>query len=172
MSALAANKRETWAAIALMAAVVLAMMLANSPVSGGYSTLLLRDVTIGLPPLVLSKPVLHWINDGLMAFFFLLVGLEIKREAVTGELASMSRAALPAIAAFGGVLVPALLYLACTRADAGLMAGWPIPTATDIAFALGVLALLGPRVSPSLRVFLLALAVIDDLAAIVLIALL
>lgn len=172
MSTTASNKRETWAAIALMAAVVLAMLLANSPVSGGYSDLLLRDVAIGWSPLVLTKSVLHWINDGLMAIFFLLVGLEIKREALTGGLAGVRRAALPALGALGGVLVPALLYLGFTRADTGLMAGWPIPTATDIAFALGVLALLGPRVPPSLRVFLLALAVIDDLAAIVLIALL
>jgi len=104
MSALAANKRETWAAIALMAAVVLAMMLANSPVSGGYSTLLLRDVTIGLPPLVLSKPVLHWINDGLMAFFFLLVGLEIKRECLVGDLNSPRRALLRLEAETVGVL--------------------------------------------------------------------
>jgi len=170
MSAPATNKRDTYSALALMAAVVLAMLIANSPIGGRYHALLVRDLTIGLPPLALRKDVLHWVNDGLMAMFFLLVGLEIKRECLVGDLASPRRALLPAIGALGGMLVPALIYVLCNLAPPGNLAGWPIPTATDIAFAVGVLALVGPRVPPSLRIFLLALAVIDDLGAIVLIA--
>jgi NhaA family Na+:H+ antiporter len=170
MSAPSANKRDTYSALALMAAVVLAMLIANSPIGERYHALLLRDLTIGLPPLALRKDVLHWVNDGLMAMFFLLVGLEIKRECLVGDLASPRRALLPAIGALGGMLVPALIYVLCNFAPPGNLAGWPIPTATDIAFAVGVLALVGPRVPPSLRIFLLALAVIDDLGAIVLIA--
>ena len=168
----ATNKNDTRAALALMVAVVLAMLLANSPLGPAYQALLAHDLMLGIAPLALTKSVLHWINDGLMAIFFLLVGIEIKREATVGELASLERAALPAIGALGGMLVPALVYLAFNHAGAETRAGWPIPTATDIAFALGVLALVGPRAPPSLRIFLLALAVIDDLGAIVLIAVL
>ena len=166
------NKQDTTAAIALMIAVALAMLLANSPLGAGYRDLLAHDLTIGIAPLALTKNVLHWINDGLMAIFFLLVGIEIKRECTVGELASLRRAALPAIAALGGMLVPALLYLGFNRTTVGTLVGWPIPTATDIAFALGVLALVGPAAPASLRIFLLALAVIDDLGAIILIAVL
>jgi len=153
MAASGSHNRDTPAAFALMAAVTAAMLIANSPLGPNYAELLLRPVTIGIVPLALTKNVLHWINDGLMAVFFLLVGIEIKRESVVG-----------------GMLVPALVYAWCTRTQAAMLAGWPIPTATDIAFALGVLALLGTRAPPALRIFLLALAVIDDLGAVVLIA--
>src|ERR1044072_5792701 len=168
----ATDKTDTSAALGLMVAVMLAMVLANSPAGAAYQALLAHDLTLGVAPLALTKTVLHWINDGLMAIFFLLVGIEIKRECTVGELASLDRAALPAIAALGGMLVPALVYLGFNHANAGTRAGWPIPTATDIAFALGVLALVGRRAPASLRIFLLALAVIDDLGAIVLIAVL
>jgi len=172
MTAPTNDNNDTTAAIALMVAVVAAMLIANSPLGGGYRDVLAADFTIGIAPLALTKSVLHWINDGLMAIFFLLVGIEIKRECTVGELASLQRAALPAIAALGGMLLPALVYLGFNHPDAATHAGWPIPTATDIAFALGVLALVGPRAPASLRIFLLALAVIDDLGAIVLIAVL
>jgi Na+:H+ antiporter, NhaA family len=165
-----AQKRDSWAAFALMAGVALALLLANSPLGEAYHAMLLRSLRIGIAPLALTKDVLHWVNDGLMAVFFLLVGLEIKRECLLGDLSTPRRALLPAIGALGGMLVPALVYLLCNRGRPELLAGWPVPTATDIAFALGVLALLGPRVPASLRIFLLALAVIDDLGAIVLIA--
>ena len=165
-------KRDTFAAFALMAAVVLAMLIANSPLGDGYQELLLKPLSLGIAPLQLTKTVLHWINDGLMAVFFLLVGIEIKRECVSGDLATLDRAMLPAIGAVGGMLVPALVYVVCNLSRPGLLGGWPVPTATDIAFALGVLALLGRGLPPALRIFLLALAVIDDLGAIVLIAVL
>ena len=168
----ASNKSDTPAALALMLAVVAALALANSPLGPAYQAWLAHDLTVGITPLALTKSVLHWINDGLMAIFFLLVGIEIRREVTAGELASRDRAALPAVAALGGMLVPALVYLAFNLANRETRAGWPIPTATDIAFALGVLALVGPRAPASLRIFLLALAVIDDLGAIVLIAVL
>ena len=170
MSAPATHQRETWAAFALMAAVVLALVIANSPLGAGYHALLAGSLRLGIPPLALTKDVLHWVNDGLMAVFFLLVGLEIKRECLVGDLNSPRRAVLPAVGALGGMLVPALVYLLCTRGVFELRAGWPIPTATDIALALGVLALVGRGLPPALRIFLLALAVIDDLGAIVLIA--
>src|SRR5262245_17814113 len=166
------NKRDTTAAFALMGAVVAAMLVANSPLGDHYQQLLLRPLTVGMAPLALTKTVLHWINDGLMAVFFLLVGLEIKREAFIGELAGFERAALPAIGALGGMLMPVLVYVVVNWRAQGTLSGWPIPTATDIAFALGVLALAGRHAPASLRIFLLALAVIDDLGAIVLIAVL
>jgi NhaA family Na+:H+ antiporter len=166
------NKRDKLAALALMAAVLLAMAVANSAVGANYQELLLRPITLGIAPLALTKNLLHWVNDGLMAVFFLLVGIEIKRECLVGELAGWRRAALPAFAALGGMLVPALVYAARNAGQMAWLPGWPIPTATDIAFALGILALLGSRVPATLRIFLLALAVIDDLGAIVLIALL
>ena len=121
--------------------------------------------------LVLSKPWLLWVNDLWMVVFFFLVGLEIKREVLAGELATLKQAALPALAALGGMVVPALIYVALNHADPAALRGWAIPMATDIAFALGILMLLGSRVPPSLKIFLTAVAIIDDLGAIVVIAL-
>jgi len=147
----------------LMGVTVIALVVANSPLSGAYFSL--------LETYVLGLSVLHWINDGLMAVFFLLVGLEIKREMLDGQLSTWPRRMLPGIAAFGGMVVPALVYLAITWNEPHLRHGWAIPAATDIAFALGVLAILGPRVPKSLTIFLTALAILDDLGAIVIIAL-
>jgi Na+:H+ antiporter, NhaA family len=164
-------KLEAAGGIVLCAAAALAIVLANSPPAALYSQLLDLPVAVQFGSLVIAKPLLLWVNDGLMAIFFLLVGLEVKREILEGELSSISRALLPAIAALGGMVGPALVYLAFAWGDAEALRGWAIPTATDIAFALGVLALLGPRVPPSLKIFLLALAIIDDLGAIIIIAL-
>jgi NhaA family Na+:H+ antiporter len=147
----------------LMAAAALAIIIANSPLAGVYFSMLAAYVG----PL----SVAHWINDALMALFFLLVGLEIKREAFDGQLATWSRRILPGIAALGGMVVPALIYIAFNAGDPATLRGWAIPSATDIAFALGVLSLLGNRVPTSLKVFLTALAIIDDLGAVVIIAL-
>ncbi|NIX75139.1 Na+/H+ antiporter NhaA [Microvirga sp. c23x22] len=147
----------------LMAVTVAALLVANSPAGRAYADVLHRYV-FGLS-------IQHWINDGLMAVFFLLVGLEIKREFLDGQLATWPRRILPGIAAFGGMAVPALVYLAVTLTRPDLVRGWAIPAATDIAFALGVLAILGSRVPASLKIFLTALAILDDLGAIVIIAL-
>jgi NhaA family Na+:H+ antiporter len=155
----------------LMGAAALALVAANSPLAGLYFHLLELPLGIRVGGLALEEDLLHWINDGLMAVFFLLVGLEIKREMIEGELATWPRRALPGIAAAGGMLVPALIYVACARGDEAALRGWAIPAATDIAFALGVLSLLGPRVPVSLKVFLTALAILDDLGAIAVIAL-
>ncbi|MEG3163299.1 Na+/H+ antiporter NhaA [Sphingomonas sp. PB2P19] len=152
---------QSSAGLVLMGAALVALVIANSPLSAPYQRLL--EAHLG--PLSLG----HWINDGLMALFFLLVGLEIKREMVDGQLSTWPRRILPGVAAAGGMIVPALLYLAFNRGPTA--AGWAIPAATDIAFALGVIALLGNRVPASLRVFLAALAIIDDLGAVIIIAL-
>jgi Na+:H+ antiporter, NhaA family len=154
---------EAAGGLVLMAAAALALVVANSPTAAIYFAFL--HVAIG--PLTVS----HWINDGLMAVFFLLVGLEIKREVVDGELSSWRRRLLPGFAAIGGMIVPALIYAAFNSHSPGTSRGWAVPTATDIAFALGVLSLLGRRVPASLKVFLAALAIIDDLGAVVIIAL-
>ena len=154
---------ETAGGLVLMAAALVAIVIANSPLAGLYFAAL----KVYLGPLSL----LHWINDALMAVFFLLVGLEIKREMLVGQLSSWARRVLPGAAALGGMLVPGLIFLAFNRADPAALRGWAIPTATDIAFALGVMSLLGSRVPASLKVFLAALAIIDDLGAVIIIAL-
>lgn len=169
--ALAFVHHEAAAGIFLLLAAIAALLLENSPWRWIYDSLLDTRVTIGVGQLLLYKPLLLWINDGLMAIFFFLVGLEIKRELLVGELSSVRRAALPAMAALGGMIVPALVYLSINHADPATRVGWAIPAATDIAFALGVLAVLGSRVPSSLKIFLLALAIIDDLGAIIIIAL-
>ncbi len=164
---------ESAGGIALALAALVAIVVANSPLGGGYRTLidLPGELRVADPWLVMAKPLAVWINDLWMAVFFFLVGLEIKRELLAGELASPRQAALPVVAAIGGMIIPALVYVAVNRGDASALRGWAIPMATDIAFALGVVALLGPRVPPSLKVFLTAVAIIDDLGAIVVIGL-
>lgn len=155
----------------LLLASALALIAANSPLGSIYAALLDTPVVVQIGAFKIAKPLLMWINDGLMAIFFFLVGLEIKRELVVGELSSVDRAALPAVAAVGGMVVPALVYTAFNFRDPIAREGWAIPAATDIAFAVAVLALLGPRIPASLKLFLLALAIIDDLGAIIIIAL-
>lgn len=154
----------------LLLATVCAMVVANSPWRGWYALFLDLPVAVRVGGFELAKPLLLWINDGLMAIFFLLIGLELKRELLEGELSTPSRVVLPLFAALGGMVVPALVYLAFNRTDPAAASGWAIPAATDIAFALGVLALLGNRVPRSLKLFLLTLAIVDDLGAIVIIA--
>lgn len=158
------------AGIALGIAAVAAIVVANSPLSSHYDALLHATGEIRIGSIGLAKSLEHWINDGLMAIFFLFVGLEIKREALEGALASPRKAALPAIAAIGGFVVPALIYAALNWGDAQALRGWAISSATDIAFAVGICALLGRAVPTSLKTFLLALAIIDDLMAIIVIA--
>jgi Na+:H+ antiporter, NhaA family len=161
---------EAAGGIALFLAAVAALMLANSPLVQLYEHALHMPLKAGIAPLVLEKTLSHWINDGLMVIFFFVVGLEIKRELVVGALSSVKQAALPLAAAAGGMIVPALIYAAINRDDPDALNGWAIPCATDIAFAVGVLALLGSRIPPALKIFLLALAIIDDLGAILIIA--
>jgi len=156
--------------MALGFAAIAALIIANSPLSGAYEALLETTGEIRIGSIGLAKDLEHWINDGLMAIFFLLVALEIKREAVEGALASARKAALPVIAAIGGGVVPVLIYCALNWKDAVALRGWAVPCATDIAFALGVCAMLGRAVPPSLKTFLLALAIIDDLLSIIIIA--
>ncbi len=162
---------ETEAAggIVLLVAAVVALVWANSPWSFSYETLWHTDLSVGLGRFVLVEDLRHWVNDGLMALFFFVVGLEIKRELVHGDLREPRVAAMPAIAALGGMVVPALLFLLVTVGGGGAK-GWGIPMATDIAFAIGVVALLGSRVPASLKLFLLTFAIVDDIGAIVVIA--
>ncbi|PJE79706.1 Na(+)/H(+) antiporter NhaA [invertebrate metagenome] len=157
--------------VLLMAAAIAAKLAANSSLAPYYNQLLEVPVHIGIGAMELNKPLLLWINDGLMAVFFLLIGLEVKYEVLKGELQTPAQAMLPGIAAIGGMVVPAAIYLAFNHQDPIAAQGWAIPAATDIAFAVGVLALVGRRAPPSLKIFLLALAIIDDLGAIIIIAL-
>lgn len=161
---------EAASGIMLFAAGVLAMIVANSSFDFIYHAFLDVPVAIQFGEFIIAKPLLLWINDGLMAIFFFLIGLELKREFLAGELSEPSRVALPVIAAVGGMIVPAGIYLFINWGDPVALKGWAIPSATDIAFALGVLALLGSRVPASLKVFLATLAIIDDMGAIVIIA--
>ena len=160
---------ESSGGILLIACTVAALLWANSPWGESYFNLWHTQLTVGFARAALSKEIHFWINDGLMAVFFLLVGLEIKREVLIGELASLRKAALPLVAALGGMLIPAGFYFLFNRAGAAA-AGWGVPMATDIAFALGVLALLGDRAPTSLKVFLAALAIADDIGAVLVIA--
>ena len=162
---------EASGGLILMMATLLALVVANSPLSNHYKALLDLPVEIRVGTFGIAKPLLLWVNDGLMAVFFFLVGLELKREVVEGHLSNPRQASLPAFAALGGMLVPAALYAAFNRGDSSAMGGWAIPTATDIAFALGVLSLLGKRVPTALKAFLLSVAIFDDLGAIIVIAL-
>lgn len=164
-------RHEAAGGVLLLLAAAFALALDNSPLAHLYDRLLTVPVVVQVGGLLLEKPLLLWINDGLMALFFLLVGLEIKRELMEGNLSSWRQATLPVVAAFGGMLVPALVYAVLNAGDPVAMRGWAIPAATDIAFAVGILALLGSRVPVGLKVFLLALAVIDDLGVILIIAL-
>ncbi len=164
-------KHEAAGGVLLMLAAVLALIMNNSPLAFLYDKLLDIPIVVQVGELSIKKPMLLWINDGLMAMFFLLVGLEIKRELVQGNLSSAQQAILPVLAAIGGMLVPALIYIAFNYNDPESIRGWAIPAATDIAFAVGILALLGSRVPIGLKIFVLALAVIDDLGAIIIIAL-
>lgn len=162
---------ETASGIILVLAAVAAMIVANSPLSGLYAALIDTPVEISVGELEIAKPLLLWINDGLMAVFFFLIGLELKREVVEGELADLSRVGLPAFGALGGMAAPALIYVIVNWGDEVALQGWAIPAATDIAFALAILAMLGNRVPLSLRIFLVSLAIIDDISAIIIIAL-
>lgn len=162
--------KESASGILLIFATILALVLSNTIMSPLYESFLHIPVEIRVGALHLDKSLYHWVNDGLMAVFFLLIGLEVKREILEGHLSSLSQIALPGVAAIGGMLVPAAIYLVFNQHNPIAVRGWAIPTATDIAFALGILSLLGNRVPASLKIFLMALAIMDDLGAIVIIA--
>lgn len=164
-------KLEAASGLLLVAAAVLAMIAANSPLSGLYAALIDTPFEIRLGDAGIAKPLLLWINDGLMAVFFLLVGLELKREIIDGQIATLKQAALPLAGAAGGMLVPALIFVLFNWGDPVALQGWAIPAATDIAFALAILVLLGERVPMSLRILLVSIAIFDDVGAIVIIAL-
>jgi len=162
---------ESAGGILLLISAMLAMLVANSPLSQLYEALLGTTVAVQVGALAINKPLLLWVNDGLMAIFFFLVGLEIKREIMEGELSSFSQVILPGVGALGGMIVPAAIYAWLNWGDPVALDGWAIPVATDIAFALALLSVFGSRVPLALKVFLLTLAIFDDLAAIVIIAL-
>ncbi len=161
---------ESAGGLILVSAAVFALVLANSPLADLYNGVLSLKLTITVENFGVSKPLLLWINDGLMAVFFLLVGLELKREVVEGQLSSPDQIVLPALAAIGGLAVPAVIYWMINKDNPQGINGWAIPTATDIAFALAILSLLGSRVPASLKIFLTTIAIFDDLAAIIIIA--
>ena len=162
---------ETAGGVLLIICVVIAMLVANSPLAVTYNALLDLTVAIQVGTLIINKPLLLWVNDGLMAVFFFLIGLEIKREIMDGELSSFDQVILPGMGALGGMIVPASIYIWFNMGDAMALDGWAIPVATDIAFALALLGSFGVRAPTSLKVFLLTLAILDDLAAITIIAL-
>src|SRR5262245_25861227 len=162
-------RQEATGGFLLIGAALIAITWANSPLAGGYFAL--RDIRIGYAPWHLDLTLGQWAADGLLAIFFFLVGLELKRELVDGDLSRPSQAVVPVAAAVGGVLVPAAIYALISAGDPVTARGWAIPTATDIAFALAVLAVVGSRLPTALRLFLLTLAIVDDLIAIVIIAL-
>ena len=162
---------EASGGIILMFSAVLALVLANTPWQSWYALLIETPVEIRIGTLEIAKPLLLWINDGLMAVFFFLVGLELKRELIEGELSDKRNIILPGVGAIGGMLIPALIYVFFNSGDAVAMKGWAIPAATDIAFALGILSLLGSSVPTSIKVFLTSLAIFDDIGAVLIIAL-
>lgn len=164
-------KLESAGGILLLFSAAVAMLLANSPLSNQYNDFLNLPVSLQIGSFSINKTLIHWINDGFMAVFFVLVGMEVKKELFEGALSSYQQAIFPAIAAVGGMIVPALVYWFIAKQDPSLANGWAIPMATDIAFALGIMALLSKQVPLPLKIFLLALAIIDDLGAIVIIAL-
>ena len=164
-------KQESAGGIVLIAAAALALLAANTIFSGSYFGALDTPVSVAVGSFAIDKPLLLWINDGLMAVFFFLVGLEVKREVVEGQLSSWNQASLPLVAAIGGMAMPALIFVGLNMGSPANISGWAIPAATDIAFALGLLALLGSRVPVALKALLLAIAVIDDIGAITIIAL-
>lgn len=164
-------KLESAGGLLLLFSAVVAMILANSPLEGLYNEFLNLPVSLQIGSFTIDKTLIHWINDGFMAVFFVLVGMEVKKELFEGSLSSYQQAIFPAIAAMGGMIVPALVYWFIAKQDPTLANGWAIPMATDIAFALGIMALLSKQVPLPLKIFLLALAIIDDLGAIVVIAL-
>ncbi|MAW89869.1 MAG: Na+/H+ antiporter NhaA [Altererythrobacter sp.] len=164
-------QKESAGGIVLIFAAALALAVANSPLAANYVSLLDIPVVFAIDSFVIDKPLLLWINDGLMAVFFFLVGLEVKREVLEGQLSSWSKASLPLVAALGGMVLPALVFIGFNLGTPDNIQGWAIPAATDIAFALGILSLLGPRVPVALKALLLAIAVIDDIGAIAIIAL-
>ena len=161
---------EQTSGLLMLAAIALALFTANSPFASAYRAIHHAPIHFRAGSAILEGPLAFWINEGLMVFFFLLMGLEIKRQFAEGHLSGNKQAALPAIAAFGGMVVPALIYLAFNASDPSAMRGWAIPTATDIVLALGILSLLGDRVPTGLRVFLAALAIFDDIGAVIVVA--
>lgn len=162
---------ESAGGLLLMAATALALIAANSPIAGIYASFLEMPVEVRVGAIHVAKPALHWINDGLMAIFFFLIGLELKREFLEGELSSWRQVALPAAGALGGMVIPVAIFVALNLGEPAALRGWAIPAATDIAFALGIMAMLGSRVPLSLKVFLTSLAIFDDVVAILIIAL-
>jgi NhaA family Na+:H+ antiporter len=161
---------ESAGGILLMVAAAVALVFANSPLAGYYELFLSTPVEVRIGDFEIAKPLLLWINDGLMAVFFMLVGLELKRELIEGELSDKRNIVLPAVGALGGMLVPALIYVYFNFDDPAAIQGWAIPAATDIAFALGILSLLGSRVPITIKIFLTSLAIFDDIGAIIIIA--
>ena len=163
-------KHEASGGILLMVATIVALLCQNTFLSDFYNEFLKTKFTVSFGEYGLSKPLILWVNDGLMAVFFFLIGLELKREKIEGQLRHFSQILLPSFAALGGVIAPAVIFSIINWGDSAAMKGWAIPTATDIAFAVGVMALLGKKIPASLKIFVLTLAIMDDLCAILIIA--